>query len=202
MNLLMFRSITRFVVPLLACYLFPSWHPWPTPNKACPINHRVESADNDAIHFSKLNAGQDHEVGGRDARDQVQLPANERGTLVCRDPESCGGHILHIVFKRQGEANPISATEKVSKTEIMAYLKGSFDYCDGVYSGFTDAHLNDPANFFGAKTNKMFILTQVGNHDALHCSNRHVSANQPARTLRRLVLTARRRTIVQPHSTI
>jgi hypothetical protein len=40
-----------------------------------------------------------------------------------------------------------------------------------VYSGFTDAHLNDPADFFGFKTNKMFILTQVGNHDALHYGN-------------------------------
>jgi hypothetical protein len=40
-----------------------------------------------------------------------------------------------------------------------------------VYSGFPDAHLNDPANFFGVKTNKMFILTQVGNHDALHYGN-------------------------------
>src|SRR5579863_6060010 len=71
----------------------------------------------------------------------------------------------------KGEANPISTTTKVSKAEITAYLKGSFDYCDGVYSGFTDAHLNDPANFFGFKTNKMFILTQVGNHDALHYGN-------------------------------
>ena len=71
----------------------------------------------------------------------------------------------------KGEANPTSATAKVSKTEIIAYLKGSFDYCDGVYSGFTDAHLNDPADFWGAKTNKMFVLTQVGNHDALHYGN-------------------------------
>jgi uncharacterized damage-inducible protein DinB len=71
----------------------------------------------------------------------------------------------------KGEANPATATAKRSKPEIMAYLKGSFDYCDGVYSGFTDAHLNDPADFFGAKTNKMFILTQVGNHDALHYGN-------------------------------
>src|SRR5271155_3711127 len=71
----------------------------------------------------------------------------------------------------KGEATPATATAKGSKTEIMAYLKGSFDYCDGVYSGFTDAHLNDPADFFGVKTNKMFILTQVGNHDALHYGN-------------------------------
>ena len=60
----------------------------------------------------------------------------------------------------KGEASPATATAKVSKTEIIAYLKGSFDYCDGVYSGFTDAHLNDPADFWGVKTNKMFVLTQ------------------------------------------
>ncbi len=84
-------------------------------------------------------------------------------------------HVADISYtlcsNAKGEANPISATTKVSKTEIMAYLKGSFEYCDGVYSGFTDAHLNDPADFFGVKTNKMFILTQVGNHDALHYGN-------------------------------
>jgi uncharacterized damage-inducible protein DinB len=40
-----------------------------------------------------------------------------------------------------------------------------------VYSGFTDAHLNGPADFWGAKTNKMFVLTQVANHDALHYGN-------------------------------
>jgi uncharacterized damage-inducible protein DinB len=71
----------------------------------------------------------------------------------------------------KGEANPATATAKGSKTEIMAYLKGAFAYCDGVYSGFTDTHLNDPADFWGAKVNKMFVLTQVGNHDALHYGN-------------------------------
>jgi uncharacterized damage-inducible protein DinB len=71
----------------------------------------------------------------------------------------------------KGEATPGTTIAKGSKTEIMAYLKGAFGYCDGVYSGFTDAHLNDPANFFGVNTNKMFILTQVANHDALHYGN-------------------------------
>ena len=70
----------------------------------------------------------------------------------------------------KGEAPPAQAV-KSSKTEIIAYLKASFDYCDGVYSRFTDAHLNDPGDFWGHKTNKMFILTQVGNHDALHYGN-------------------------------
>jgi hypothetical protein len=32
---------------------------------------------------------------GRDARVQVQLPADEGRSLVCRAPRSCGGYILH-----------------------------------------------------------------------------------------------------------
>jgi uncharacterized damage-inducible protein DinB len=82
------------------------------------------------------------------------------------------GDISYILCSNaKGEATPGMTAPKASKAEIKAYLKGAFDYCDVVYSGFTDAHLNDPANFFGVKTNKMFILTQVGNHDALHYGN-------------------------------
>jgi len=82
------------------------------------------------------------------------------------------GDISYILCSNvKGEASPAMAAAKDSKAEIMAYVKGAFDYCDGVYSGFNDAHLNDPADFWGHKTNKMFILTQVGNHDALHYGN-------------------------------
>ena len=77
----------------------------------------------------------------------------------------------YLCSNAKGEAPPATGTAKGSKTEIAVYLKGAFHYCDGVYSGFTDAHLNDPADFFGVKTNKMFILTQDGNHDALHYGN-------------------------------
>ena len=82
------------------------------------------------------------------------------------------GDISYILCSNaMGEATPGTTAAKGSKAEIKAYLKGAFDYCDGVYSGYTDAHLNAPADFFGFKTNKMFILTQVGNHDALHYGN-------------------------------
>jgi uncharacterized damage-inducible protein DinB len=82
------------------------------------------------------------------------------------------GDISYILCSNaKGEASPAPANVKDSKTELTAYLKGAFAYCDGVYSGFADGHLNDPADFWGTKTNKMFILTQVGNHDALHYGN-------------------------------
>ena len=107
-----------------------------------------------------------------------EMPESKYSYRPTKDVRSFGeilNHLADISYTLcsniKGEANPISATAKVSKAEVKAYLKGSFDYCDGVYSGFTDAHLNDPADFFGVKTNKMFILTQVGNHDALHYGN-------------------------------
>ena len=82
------------------------------------------------------------------------------------------GDISYILCSNaKGEATPGTTAAKSSKAEIRAYLKGAFDYCDGVYSGYTDAHLNDPADFFGVKTNKMFMLTQLANHDALHYGN-------------------------------
>jgi uncharacterized damage-inducible protein DinB len=77
----------------------------------------------------------------------------------------------YLCSNMRGEATPPPAATRGSKAEIMASLKDSFAYCDGAFSGFTDAHLNDPADFWGHRTNKMFILTQVGNHDALHYGN-------------------------------
>ena len=84
-------------------------------------------------------------------------------------------HVAYISYylcaNAKGEALPATPDAKGSKAKMVAYLKGAFDYCDGVYAGFSDAHLNDLADFWGNKTNKMFILTQVANHDALHYGN-------------------------------
>lgn len=106
------------------------------------------------------------------------MPESRYSYRPTKDVRSFGEIVTHVAdisyylcSNAKGEAAPRMAAAKGSKTEIVAYLKGSFAYCDGMYSGFTDAHLNDPADFWGFKTNKMFILTQLGNHDALHYGN-------------------------------
>jgi uncharacterized damage-inducible protein DinB len=106
------------------------------------------------------------------------MPESKYSYRPTKDVRSFGEIVTHVAdisyylcSNAKGEAPPAMSAAKSSKTEIIAHLKGSFDYCDSVYSGFTDAHLNDPADFWGHKTNKMFILTQVGNHDALHYGN-------------------------------
>jgi uncharacterized damage-inducible protein DinB len=106
------------------------------------------------------------------------MPESKYSYRPTKDVRSFGEIVTHIAdisyylcSNAKGVAVPGTATAKGSKTEIVAYLKGAFVYCDGMYSGFTDAHLNDPADFWGHKTNEMFILTQLGNHDALHYGN-------------------------------
>ena len=106
------------------------------------------------------------------------MPESKYSYRPTKDVRSFGEIVTHVAdisyylcSNAKGEAPPAMTTAKGSKAEIVAYLQGAFRYCDGAYAGFTDAHLNDPADFWGFKTNKMFILTQAGNHDALHYGN-------------------------------
>ena len=106
------------------------------------------------------------------------MPESKYSYRPTKDVRSFGEIVNHVAdisytlcSNVKGEATPATATAKGSKTEIVAYLKSTFDYCDSAYSGFTDVHLNDPADFWGYKTNKMFILTQLTDHDALHYGN-------------------------------
>jgi uncharacterized damage-inducible protein DinB len=106
------------------------------------------------------------------------MPESKYSYRPTKDVRSFGEIVTHVAdisyalcSNVKGEATPPPSAAKSSKAEIIAYLKGSFEYCDGAFAGFSDAHLNDPADFWGNRTNKMFILTQVGNHDALHYGN-------------------------------
>ena len=93
----MIRSIARVVVPVgmvVLASLANAQQGMPNPT------HGAKPAHDDDIHLSQQYAGQDHEVGGRDARVKVQLPSDEGRSLLCRDSESCGGHFLCFVFKR------------------------------------------------------------------------------------------------------
>ena len=167
----MFRSIARVVVPVgvvsvsVLASLANAQQGMPNPTTASnPLTTTL------SIFRSNM---QDKIMKSADAMPESKY--TYRPTKDVRSFAEILNHVADISYTLcsnvKGEANPVSPTAKVSKAEIMAYLKGSFDYCDGVYSGFTDAHLNDPADFWGARTNKMFVLTQVGNHDALHYGN-------------------------------
>ena len=169
----MFRSIARVVVPVgmvSVSILAPFAHAQIAPDFPNPIAAPNPLTKTISIFRSNM---QDKIMKSAEAMPESKY--SYRPTKDVRSFVEILDHVAYISYylcaNAKGEAPPTMATAKGSKTEIVAYLKGAFRYCDGVYSGFTDAHLNDPADFFGVKTNKMFILTQVGNHDALHYGN-------------------------------
>ena len=169
----MLRSIARIVVPVglvfvsvltsLANAQISSNLPNPT-KAANPLTTTI------SIFRSNM---QDKIMKAADAMPESKY--SYRPTKDVRSFAEILDHVADISYvlcsNAKGEARPVITAEKDSKTQIIAYLKGAFEYCDGAYSGFTDAHLNDPADFWGHNTNKMFILTQVANHDALHYGN-------------------------------
>ena len=169
----MFRSIVRVVVPVgivSVSVLASLANAQISPDLPNPIAAPNPLTATLSIFRSNM---QDKIMKSADAMPESKY--TYRPTKDVRSFAEIVNHVADISYilcsNVKGEATPGTTAAKSSKTEIMAYLKGSFDYCDGVYSGFTDAHLNDPADFWGHKTNKMFILTQVGNHDALHYGN-------------------------------
>jgi uncharacterized damage-inducible protein DinB len=169
----MFRSVVRFLVPvgvISVSVLAFSANAQISPNLPNPI-----AAPNPLTKTLSIFRSNMQDKIMKSAEAMPEPGYNYRPTKEVRSFGEIVTHVADISYilcsNAKGEATPATAAAKGSKTEIIAYLKGSFDYCDGAYSGFTDAHLNDPADFFGFKTNKMFILTQVGNHDALHYGN-------------------------------
>jgi uncharacterized damage-inducible protein DinB len=169
----MFRSITRVVVPagmvfvsaftsLAGAQIAPNMpNPIAAPNPLTTTLSIFRSNMQDKI----MNAAE-------------MMPESKYSYRPTKDVRSFGEILTHVAdisyylcSNMKGVAPPAPANGKTSKTEIIAYLKASFAYCDGAYSGFTDTQLNEPADFWGHATNKMFILTQLGNHDALHYGN-------------------------------
>ncbi|HEV8041594.1 MAG TPA: DinB family protein [Bryobacteraceae bacterium] len=169
----MFRSIARVVIPvgmLSVSVLASLANAQISPDLPNPIAAPNPLTATISIFRSNM---QDKITKAADAMPESKY--SYRPTKDVRSFAELLDHVADISYilcsNAKGEATPAMANAAGSKTKMKARLKGAFDYRDGVYSGFTDAHLNDPADFFGFKTNKMFVLTQLANHDALHYGN-------------------------------
>jgi uncharacterized damage-inducible protein DinB len=172
-ELVMLRAIARLVVPvgIVAVSVLASLaNAQISPNLPNPITAPNPLTATISIFRNNM---QDKIMKAADAMPETKY--SYRPTKDVRSFAEILDHVADISYilcsSVKGEATPATAPAAGSKTKMKARLKGAFDYCDGVYSGFTDAQLNVQANFFGFKTNKMFILTQVANHDALHYGN-------------------------------
>src|SRR5579863_5316875 len=130
----MFRSIiTRVVVPvaMVSVFLLASSA---NAQQGMPNPIAAPNPLTTTISIFRSNM-QDKIMKSADALPESKY--NYRPTKDVRSFAEILTHVADISYflcsSVKGEGNPIATTAKVSKTEIMAYLKGSFDYCDGVY---------------------------------------------------------------------
>ncbi len=79
------------------------------------------------------------------------------------------GHIADIQVMLcglvKGEQKQGTAGTKTSKADLMAALKDSFDYCDGVYNSMTDATGAQKVKMFGRELTKLGVLNFNTAHD-------------------------------------
>ncbi len=65
----------------------------------------------------------------------------------------------------KGEQKKGDAASKTSKADLVSALKASFDYCDGVYDGMTDADGVNKVKMFGREQTKLSVLNFNISHD-------------------------------------
>lgn len=78
-------------------------------------------------------------------------------------------HIADVQFMlcglANGEQKRAGAPAEKTKAAASAYLKSSFDYCDGVYNSMTDAAAATKVKMFGREMTKLGVLNFNLAHD-------------------------------------
>jgi uncharacterized damage-inducible protein DinB len=78
-------------------------------------------------------------------------------------------HVADIQFMlcglANGEQKQMKAPENKTKAAASAYLKSSFDYCDGVYNSMTDPAGATKVKMFGRDMTKLGVLQFNLQHD-------------------------------------
>jgi uncharacterized damage-inducible protein DinB len=83
-----------------------------------------------------------------------------------------GGWVAHVADSQMntcsrigGSPQQLNAGSKTTKADLAAALKQSFDACDAVYEGTTDANANDPVQSFMGQTTRLAALWNNLAHD-------------------------------------
>ncbi len=89
------------------------------------------------------------------------------------DVGSFGSRVAHVADAQmmicsavKGETKKPETAGKTSKADLMAALKASFDYCDGVYDTLTDAMATQTVKVFGRPETKLSALWGNVAHDS------------------------------------
>lgn len=110
-----------------------------------------------------------------------QLPQEKYSYQPTKEVRSAGAILGHVadsqrMFCAVAEGKPAPAenmgSDKLTdKAAIVAALKASFAYCDGVLGKLTDADLMKPVDLFGQKMNVAAVVTLNAAHDMEHYGN-------------------------------
>ncbi|MBV8842947.1 MAG: DinB family protein [Bryobacterales bacterium] len=83
-----------------------------------------------------------------------------------------GGWVAHVADAQanscgrvSGNAQNLGAAQMTSKADLVSALKKSFDVCDAVYEGATEANANDPVQSFGGTVPRISALYGNIAHD-------------------------------------
>ena len=100
-----------------------------------------------------------------------EMPADKYGFHPTADQKSFGWIVSHLAGSNGGLCAILSdgtapaatkVAETASKAELQAALKASFDFCDPIMAGLTDAKLGDTITFFrGAKVPRARALIEI-----------------------------------------
>lgn len=101
-----------------------------------------------------------------------KMPEDGYGFKPAPEEMSFGGWVAHVAAAQTGMCSRAAGTPKtssakadMSKADLQAALKESFDTCDAAYSALTDANSNDSVPGFRGNTTRLAALAGNVTHD-------------------------------------
>ena len=101
-----------------------------------------------------------------------RMPEADYAFKATGETGTFGSRVAHVADAQmmicsavKGESKRGDAGSKTSKADLVAALKGSFDYCDGAYDSFTDAGATQTVKVFGRPETKLSALWGNLGHD-------------------------------------
>ena len=101
-----------------------------------------------------------------------KMPEEGYGFQPTKEERNFGGWVAHVADAQMGTCSgvagakkSIDAGSKTSKADLVAALKESFDTCDAVYNGLTDANAGDAVPSFRGQAARLAVLANNVAHD-------------------------------------
>jgi uncharacterized damage-inducible protein DinB len=101
-----------------------------------------------------------------------KMPEDAYAFQPTKEERSFGAWVAHVADAQIGTCSGIAGTpksidaaSKTSKADLEAALKQSFEVCDAVYDGLTDANAADPVNFRRSQQPRVIALFSNIAHD-------------------------------------